>query len=434
MFLTSDTDNIASVSASTQHREAARPTLARPGAHIAYFNSMYPKVSHTFIRREIHALEELGYRVSRFSVRTSGEDFVDPADHAEVARTRVLLDKGPAALIPPMLRAASTRPAAFARALALAAELAPKADKGVAHHVAYLGQACLLREWLEEVGAEHLHVHMGENPATVALLCRALGGPTWSLTVHGPPEFEKPGQIGLRQKIASAERVFGVSHYGRAMLTRNARPEDWHKIHVLRCGLDEVFIDAPERPIPAAMRLVSVGRLCEQKAPHILIEAAARLVKSGLPLELVLVGDGELRPMVEQQIAEHGIQRNVTITGWASAAQVREEIERSRALVLPSFAEGLPVVLMEALALRRPVVSTYIAGIPELVKPGRSGWLVPAGSVEHLEEAMREVLATPEARLLEMGRYGRAEALCMHDVRLNAEQLAGHLEGLLAAR
>ena len=401
---------------------------------IAYLNSMYPKVSHTFIRREILALEELGYRVARFSVRTSGEAFVDPADHLERERTRVLLARGAAGLMPALARAAATRPTAFARALALALELTPRSDRGLARHLAYLGQACLLREWLAEAGAEHLHVHMGENPATVALLCRVLGGPPWSLTVHGPPEFEKPGQIGLTQKIASAELVFGVSHYGQAQLTRHARVDDWPKIHVLRCGLDEAFIDAAEAPIAPAPRLVSVGRLCDQKAPHLLVEAVARLVKSGLAVQLVLVGDGELRGFVEERIAAHRLEHHVSITGWASAAQVRAQLEGARALVLPSFAEGLPVVLMEALALRRPVVSTYIAGIPELVEHGRSGWLVPAGSVEHLEAALREVLTARPADLLEMGRRGRAQVLAMHDVRTNAAQLAAHLEALWGAR
>ena len=411
----------------------ARPSpRPRSGRHIAYLSSMYPKVSHTFIRREIHALEALGYRISRLSVRPSGEAFVDPEDLAEVQHTRVLLANGPAGLIAPLMRAASRRPAAFARAAALAGRLSPRSEKGPLHHAAYLGEACLLREWLEEIGADHLHVHMAENPATVAMLCRQLGGPPWSLTVHGPPEFEKPGLIALKEKIASAELVFGVSHYGKSQLMRNARVDDWPKIHVVRCGLDDAFIDAPELPVPAAPRLVSVGRLCEQKAPHVLVEATARLVKAGVNLELVLVGDGELRGMVEQMIAQHGLGRHVTITGWANADKVRAEIEAARALVLPSFAEGLPVVLMEALALRRPVISTYIAGIPELVEPGRSGWLVPAGSVDDLVTAMREVLLASPERLLEMGNVGRRRALEMHDIRASADVLAELFEGLRA--
>ena len=114
---------------------------------------------------------------------------------------------------------------------------------------------------------------------------------------------------------------------------------------------------------------------------------------------------------------QHGLQGHIEITGWASGAEVRQHIEESRALVLPSFAEGLPVVIMEALALGRPALTTYIAGIPELVEPEACGWLVPAGSVDALVEAMREALQTPEARLAAMGAEGRRRVLEQHDAK-----------------
>jgi colanic acid/amylovoran biosynthesis glycosyltransferase len=117
----------------------------------------------------------------------------------------------------------------------------------------------------------------------------------------------------------------------------------------------------------------------------------------------------------------------VHITGWASGDEVREQLLAARAMILPSFAEGLPVVIMEALGLGRPVLSTYVAGIPELVVPGENGWLVPAGSVDHLVAALRQVLATPTEKLVQMGEAGRRAVLERHDVRVTAASLASLL-------
>jgi glycosyltransferase involved in cell wall biosynthesis len=178
--------------------------------------------------------------------------------------------------------------------------------------------------------------------------------------------------------------------------------------------------------------LVSVARLSEQKGQFVLVEAARvlrdRLRAEGRSFRLVLVGDGELRPQVEAYLAEHQLADVVHITGWQSGAEVKRNIQAGRAMILPSFAEGLPVVIMEALALGRPVLSTYIAGIPELVVPGECGWLVPAGAIEPLVAAMREILDTPVERLSAMGLAGRARVEAQHDVNATARSLLEQIE------
>ena len=167
--------------------------------------------------------------------------------------------------------------------------------------------------------------------------------------------------------------------------------------------MDAAYLAPASAPLPDAPRLVCVGRLAEQKGQLVLVQAAARLRDQGVPFELVLVGDGPMRAEIERLIARLDLGGHIRIAGWLDGAGVRREILASRALVLPSFAEGLPVVLMEALALGRPVISTYVAGIPELVRPRIDGWLVPPGSVEDLAEALREALAAPASRLERMG-------------------------------
>jgi glycosyltransferase involved in cell wall biosynthesis len=176
--------------------------------------------------------------------------------------------------------------------------------------------------------------------------------------------------------------------------------------------------------VAAAPRLVCVGRLCEQKGQLLLVRACARLAARKVLFELVLAGDGEMRQEIEREVALLGLQRQVRITGWISAARVREEIVSARALVLPSFAEGLPVVLMEAMALRRPVLTTYVAGIPELVRDGVHGWLLPAGDVEALVRALEECLAASDGTLARMGEAGRARVLAAHSIEAEAAKLA----------
>lgn len=396
---------------------------------IAYFTNQYPKISHTFIRREIVALEKIGFEVERFAVRGAPESLSDPEDERERSLTRVLLEGNKAHLGSALAEMATKRPRLFAKAVSLTKRLTRPSERGPALQYVYLAEACLLARWCQAAQVEHVHVHFGTNPTTVAMLAAELGGPSFSFTAHGPEEFDKPHLIHLREKIERARFVAGVSEFGRSQLLRQCDYSHWDKIHVVRCGVDNSYLTQPVAPFVETNRLVCVGRLCEQKGQVLLVEAAHRLAREGFDFQLVLVGDGEMRGDVERRARELGVSDRIEITGWASGDRVRAELVNSRALVLPSFAEGLPVVIMEALALGRPVLSTYVAGIPELVVPGESGWLVPAGSLEHLVASMKAVLLTSSDELIRMGRDGRARVEQAHDAEKNAAQLAALFEG-----
>jgi glycosyltransferase involved in cell wall biosynthesis len=303
-----------------------------------------------------------------------------------------------------------------------------RAERPLPVHLVYLAEACRIVLWLRREGAAHVHAHFGTNSAEVAMLANRLGGPRWSFTVHGPEEFDKAPSIGLAGKIRRAEFVVAVSSYGRSQLYRLVEHALWPKVHVVHCGLDAAFMAAVNVP-SLPRRLVCVGRLCEQKGQVLLIEAAHRLAADGTDFELVLAGDGELRADIEALIRRYKLQDRVRITGWISGARVREEILAARALVLPSFAEGLPVVLMEAMALQRPVISTYVAGTPELVIPGEHGWLVPAGDVDALTQAVRACLDAPADVLRRMGEAAHQRVLERHDVNRETAKLAALFRG-----
>jgi len=435
---------------------------------IAYLVNRYPHVTHTFIRREIAALERRGVAVERISIRGDGRVLVDAADRAEAGRTRVVLDGlnglngldglggidghgrsrgrdepsgaapglpggdgrrgGLGAVAPALLRHLAGRALAAPGALLAAARLALRAgrrsDRGVLPHLAYLAEAAALVRWLDARRVEHLHAHFGTNPAMVAMLCRVLGGPPYSFTAHGPEEFARAPGLALDEKLGRAAFAVAVCAAGERLLGARAAPADAARIHVVRCGVDPALLAAPPSPPPAARRLVFVGRLSPAKDPLCLVEAVAALARGGAACDLAVIGDGPLRAAVAARVAALGLRDRVALRGWVDEAGVRAEIRRARALVLPSRAEGLPVVLMEALALGRPAVATDVGGVAELVESGATGWLVPAGSVANLAAAMRAALDAAPEELARMGGEGAARVRCRHDPDVEAGRLA----------
>jgi len=389
---------------------------------IIYLINQYPKVSHSFIRREIEALENAGVQILRVSIRKSAEGLVDPADQKELSSTKVILQANGLIFAKSILQIL-TNPFKLLSSLAVALAMGWHSERGVLRHLIYLLEAAVLKFWSSQEQIDHIHAHFGTNPATVALLCHHLGGPSYSFTVHGPEEFDKVVDIALPEKIKHALFVVAISSYGKSQLYRWSELKDWSKIAVVHCGLGDQFWSDSPKPIQDTPKLVSVGRLAPQKGQLLLIEAIYQLKLKGVFCELILVGDGPMRAEIEDLISKYQLVEQIKITGWASEAQVKQYILESRCLVLPSFAEGLPVVLMEALALRRPVISTYIAGIPELVKPDYSGFLVPAGDSVALAEAIQKVLTLPLEELTEMGQRGYLDVLREHNITTEAKKL-----------
>ncbi|MFO0954452.1 MAG: glycosyltransferase [Isosphaeraceae bacterium] len=402
-----------------------RPLDAPRPATVAYLTSLYARASDSFIRGEVIRLRALGHTVHTFSVRRCDpSELVDDEVRSEHAATEFLLEAG----FPRMALAAAgfalASPGRFLRAIRKALRTGTPGLKGRLWPFAYLLEAALLARRLQAKKIEHLHNHIGENSAAVAMIASELSGVPYSLTVHGPGEFDRPTLLALGEKIKHSAFTVAISEYGRSQLYRWADFADWPRVHVVHCGLDDLFLAQPPTPPPAGRRFVCVGRLAEQKGQILLVEASARLAAEGLEFEVVLVGDGPLRAPIEERVARHGLSRHVRLAGWLGAQGVRDAVLNARALVLPSFAEGLPVVIMEALALGRPVISTYVAGIPELVETGVCGWLVPAGDVDALTRAMREALEAPTDTLERLGRAGASRAAERHNGMTEARKLS----------
>jgi len=346
----------------------------------------------------------------------------------EASRTEAALNQGLVRLSLAALTLLLSSPvksfAAFSAALRLSG---PGIGRKVRHLAYWLEAAWLVRR-MDQLRIEHLHAHFGTNPAAVAAIARAWGGPPFSFTVHGPDEFDAPLELGLPTKVAMAAFVVAITSYCRSQLMRWSALQHWDKIEHIRCGLDDDILNTPAQPVPAeSTAFVCVARLSAQKGLPLLIAASEQLRASGEKFSVTIVGGGELRVELEQEISRRQLEGVVSLAGVCTSAGIHQHLLNSRAFVLPSFAEGLPMTLMEAFALSRPVVTTAIAGIPELVD-SECGWLIPAGSLDALVEAMRAALHAPADELSHKGATGRERVLRLHSVRSTAAAIISAIE------
>jgi len=399
----------------------------RPKVKIAYVLTTYPQPSHSFIRREIHALERAGFGVLRLAMRRFDDVLVDPANEAERQRTEYVLARGLPRVMGVFLRRVGAHPRGVMRAFGLAMRMARNAGGNPLRPFAYLLEAGYVAQRCIDEGVRHVHCHFGTNAPAIALLAQAMGGPQYSFTVHGPEEFDSPKALSLGLKIRDAAFAVGVSQFGRSQLCRWAGFDDWHKIKVVQCGIEPwVFPAVTAMPVQPPLRLITIGRFVQQKGQMTLVQAMALLKDSHPNIHLTLVGDGAMRDDLEKAIRAAGLINRITLTGWVDETRVNTELAASHAIVMPSFAEGLPMVVMEAMASGRPVISTYVAGIPELVTPD-CGWLVPAGDAAALAAVLAELAALDPARMAQMGLVARDRVLQRHDVDVEAAKLARHI-------
>jgi colanic acid/amylovoran biosynthesis glycosyltransferase len=399
-----DTEQIDSLLEETPVPENQSGGEARPsprGRRLAYLLSAYPAVSHTFFLNEIVELRKLGFRIDVASInrpRTKRDDLSET--EAEALDTTFYIKAAPPIrILLSLLKTILLRPAAVARGLAAALRLDPWNLRASVYALLYLAEALILGDWLRERGHRHLHIHFGGPVATVGMLASAAWKIPFSLTIHGPDEFYDVGKFYLARKIERAQFVLCISDYCRSQIMKIADPVHWSKLHVVRLGVDgQRFLPRARKERKAELEIVCVGRLVPAKGQLILLRAFSTVRSLGYGIRLRLIGDGVDRPALESFIRVRALDDAVTLDGALPHEAIRQRLAEADIFVLPSFAEGLPIALMEAMAMEVPCISTVIAGIPELIRSGIDGLLVPSSSEKELGDAIERLILDPQLR------------------------------------
>lgn len=396
----------------------------------AYLVSKYPAVSHTFILREVRGLRHLGVHIETMTVRRpSPEELLSPLDHVEDSVTASLLPASPMRVMTSHLRELVRHPSAYLSTLRHAARLGGGGVRGAVWRLFYFAEAMLLVRWTRERGIDHVHAHFANVAADVALLAAryrtAAGAPLgWSFTMHGPTEFADVAGHRLARKVEEADAVVCISDFCRSQLMALVGERHWGKLEVVHCGIDvDAFAPATEpRPDDAPLSVLVLGRLVPEKGQALLLEAVAALRAAGRDVRLTVLGDGPDRGRLERLADRLGLRDVVHFGGAVPQTETAAWYQAADVFCLPSFAEGVPVVLMEAMATGLPVVTTRIAGIPELVEDGVSGRLVPPGRADLLASALAELADDPALRR-RMGEAGRRAVCEEFDIRRSALRL-----------
>ncbi|MDB5331875.1 MAG: glycosyltransferase [Phycisphaerales bacterium] len=400
---------------------------------LAYMTGEYPRATDTFIQREVAALRSAGVHVQTLSVRRPPDkENVGPETQAERSGTRYLLPFCPWDLFKTHAKLLAGSPRRYFSALRTALFVRPAGVKPLVWQMAYFAEAGLVARAMRDNQLSHLHNHFSNSSCSVAMLASELGGFTFSFTMHGPAEFFEPKYWRIDEKIRRALFVCCISHFCRSQAMVFAPQEKWEKLHVVHCGVDPKQF-APAQHTGEGQRLLFVGRLAAVKGLPVLLESLALLKKSRGDILLTVAGDGPDRAKLEQQARDLGVEANVKFLGYQSQTQVRQLLAETDVFVMASFAEGVPVVLMEAMAAGVPVVATRIAGVPELVEDGISGYLVPPGDAASLADRTLALLEDSGLRQ-RFGKAGRATVEAEFNVTTESRRLVEVLTGALEGR
>jgi len=393
---------------------------------LAYLVSCYPKISETFVLREIRTLRTLGFDIRTASINSPDHlpNQLTTIEREEVAKTYYVKPDGIIGALKAHFYTLFTQPIAYIRGFWFALRLDKWDLKKNLYGFFYFIEAIMIGQWMRRQQCSHLHVHLGTAGATVGLIIKHTFPITFSLTIHGPADFyDIPGYY-LPQKILKADFICCISYFTRSQLMAWSPPHCWDKLEVSPLGVDpSQFIPRPFRQQPEPFEILCVGRLVPEKGQFILVQAVVHLLTQNRQLRLRIVGDGPDRPGLEKFVKKQEITESIYFEGAVNQDQILAFYKSADIFVLASFAEGLPIVLMEAMSMEIPCITTNITGIPELMINGKEGLLVPASDVETLIKAITLLMDNPDLRR-QIGEAGRKQVLAHYELQHNVEKLA----------
>lgn len=399
---------------------------------IAYMTGEYPRATDTFIQREVAALRQRGVHVETFSVRKPSQRETTPEQQAEAQRTIYLLPAGLLHLLKVHASSFARAPRRYLSTVKLMWRIHPGGVKALLKNIAYFAEAALLARHVRDLQLVHLHNHFSNSSCSVAMLAAEMGGFSFSFTMHGPNEFFEPHYWRLDEKIRRAKFVCCISHFARSQGMIFGPRDKWDRMHIVHCGVDPAAFE-PAVHDGQGQNILFVGRLANVKGVPVLIDVIKLLKDRKIPASLTVAGDGPDRAELEAQVKSHGIAEQVRFVGYQTQAQVRELLKSTHVFAMASFAEGVPVVLMEAMAGGVPVVAPRIAGIAELVEDGANGYLVSPGDPEDLADKIARLLSDGGLRA-RFGQAGRAKVERDFNIRLESGWLCEVLTESLAGK
>lgn len=389
---------------------------------LAYLVSQYPAIHHTFIFREILFLRDSGCDLTAISIRLPDRDIskLSGTEREEALRTRYVKSAFPWRAAIAHLRTMLRRPSGYLAGLFAALQLGRAQPYDTFASLAYFAQAVVAGDWMIRADIRHFHSHF---TSTVGYLLTRIFPISMSATFHGPDEFTEPTRFHLGRKMAACRFAITISSYGRSQIMRFGSRADWSRIFVCRLGVNPAdFSPTSFRYRPEPFVIATTGRLVPVKAVAVLIEATVLLARAGWNIRLHVVGDGPEREALQRQAALAGIEDRIVFEGWLDQDAIRQLYQKVDLFAMASFAEGIPVVLMEAMAMEIPCVATYVGGIPELIRSGESGMLATASDSAALGEAISALLKDSEFRK-KVGRAGRQRILTDYDLTRNGAAL-----------
>ena len=395
---------------------------------LVYLIGQFPAINHGYLLAEIRELRRLGFDVPVISVSPPDRSSTDLSsiEREEAARTYYIKSLPPGHIARLNLVEFLRSPWRYLRGLAFALGLAGSHPGKLPYRLGYFAEAILVGRRMRELGITHVHASFS---ATVALIAAKSFPITWSFGVYGYGELHDPTASHQKERIRSAKFVRSISQFGRDQLMLACDRDEFPKLLYSPLGID-VAEFAPQTTIHAGNavpRLLCVGRLSPEKNQGLLLESIAQLMSAGHTVRLHLVGDGPDRQRLENYAGQLGLGSSVIFEGWLQREQLMRLYRSADIVVLSSLAEGIPMVLMEAMALEKPCVAPRIAGIPELIEHGVDGLLFPVGDVEGLTQALRSLLESPETRQ-NMGKRAREKVLREYEVTRNTARFAALLE------
>jgi glycosyltransferase involved in cell wall biosynthesis len=389
---------------------------------VGYIMTHYPRVAQTFISGEIDAVKATGVNVRTFAMNAPARgDHAAPAASQRIAETMYLKPLVTRAFVALALKF-FRHPIGTSRVAVMTLASASGSPRRMVRRWAHLMQAALVADAARRDRLDYLHAQFGLAPATIAWLASALSAVAghrlpFGFTIHGFHDFVDPAESRLELKAQDAAQVLCVSDFTRSQLCLVTQPELWARFEVARCGIDiSAFAYRPPIRQCGLPTVLAVGRLSAEKGFGILIEALACLKEKGTPQRLVLIGDGPLRGSLEEKARRAGVAELVEFTGELGPEEVRTHLDRADLFCLPSFSEGLPISIMEAMAVGVPVVTTWVAGIPELAEPGVTALTVPPARVDALASALGRLAEDVPLRV-RLAAAARKRVEDLHDQR-----------------